>query len=51
MMNNLEETDRKNLIIKINEEAKYLRGQEKKLQKVICLSNKKIHLSPENKDT
>ena len=31
LINNLEETDRKNLIMKRKEEARYLRGHKKKL--------------------
>ena len=33
LMNNLEETDRKDLILRRKGEARYLKGHEKKLQK------------------
>ena len=46
-MNNFEETDRKDQIMKRNVEARYLRRQ-KKLQQGICLNNTtKVQLSPE----
>ena len=39
LMNNLEETDRKVLILRKKGEAKNLRGHKKKLQKKICLND------------
>ena len=38
-MNNLEETDRKDLILREKGEAKNLKGHQKKLQKGICLND------------
>ena len=38
-MNNLEETDRKGLILKRKGKTRNLRGHEKKLQKGICLND------------
>ena len=40
-MNNLEETDRKDLKLRRKGEARYLKGYKKKLQKGICLNNTK----------
>ena len=40
-MNNLEETDRKDLILRRKGEARNLRGHKKKLQKGICLNDTK----------
>ena len=42
-MNNLEETDRKDLILRRKREAGYLRGQEK-MRRRICLNDKKKFL-------
>ena len=46
LMNNLEETDRKDLIMKSKEEARQLRGHKKKLQKGICLNDTKEYSFP-----
>ena len=46
LLNNLEETDRKDLILRRKGEARNLRGQ-KKLQKGICLNNTKNYGFPE----
>ena len=51
-MNNLEETDRKDLILRRKGEARNLRGHKKKLQKGICLNNtKKYSFLQRNIDT
>ena len=47
LKNNLEETDRKDEIIKRKGEVRYFMRQEKKLQKGICLNDKKLQNSPE----
>ena len=47
LMNNLEETDRKNLILRRKTEAKNLRGCEKKLQNGIFLNNIKKYSFPQ----
>ena len=47
IINNLEETDRKNLILRRKGEARNLSGHKKKLQKGICLKDtKKVQFSP-----
>ena len=47
LMNNLEETDRKNLILRRKGEARNMRDHKKQLQKGICLNNtKKVQFSP-----
>ena len=46
LMNNLEETDRKVLILRGKGEAKNLRGHQKKLQKGICLNHLKRTIFP-----
>ena len=50
-MNNLEETDRKNLIFRRKGEARYLRGHKKNLQKGIRLNNTKYSFPQRNIDT
>ena len=45
-MNNLEETDRKDQILRRKGEARHLRGHNKKLQKRICLNNTKKYSFP-----
>ena len=45
-MNNLEETDRKYLILR-RKQARNLRGHKKKLQKRICLNNTKKYSFPQ----
>ena len=47
LMSNLEETDRKNLIMKRKGEARNLWGHKKKLQKEICLNDKEVQFSPQ----
>ena len=47
LMNNLEETDRKNLILTRKGGATNLRGHKKKLQKGICLNNTKKYSFPQ----
>ena len=52
LMNNLEETGRKDLILRRKGEAKNLRGYKKKLQKGICLNDtKKIHFPQRSIDS
>ena len=46
-MNNLEETDRQDLILRRKGEAGNLRTQEKKLVKEICLSDTKNYSFPQ----
>ena len=46
-MKNLEERDRKNLIMRRKWEAGYLRDHKKKLQKGICLSDTKKYRYPQ----
>ena len=41
LMNNLEETDRKDLILRRKGEARHLKGHKKKLQKGICWNDTK----------
>ena len=50
-MKNLEETDRKDLILKRKGEAKNLKGHMKKLQKGICLNETKVFFSQRSIDT
>ena len=51
LMNNLEETDRKDQILRRKGEARYLRGHMKKLQKGICLKDtKEYSFSQRSKD-
>ena len=45
-MNNLEETDRKDLILRRKGEDRNLKGHKKILHKEICLRYKKVQLSP-----
>ena len=47
-MNNLEKTDRKDLILRRKGEVRYLKGHKKKLQKGICLKDTKKQFSPKN---
>ena len=52
LMNNLEETDKKNFILRRKGEAKNLRGHKKKLRKGICLNDiKEYSFSPRSIDT
>ena len=47
-MNNLEKTDRKFFTLRRKGEAGYLQGHMKKLQKGICVNDKKeVHFFPE----
>ena len=47
LMNNLEETDRKDLILRIKGEARNLRGHKKILYKGICLKDTKKYSFPQ----
>ena len=47
LINNLEETDRKDLIFRRKGEARNLRGNKKKLQKGICLNDTKKYSFPQ----
>ena len=51
LMNNLEETYRKDLILRRKGEARNLRGHKKKLKKGICLNNTKKYSFPQSIDT
>ena len=46
-MNNLEETERKDLILKRKRKVRNLRGHKKKLQKEICLNYTKKYSFPQ----
>ena len=46
-MNNLEETDRKDIILRRKGEARNLSGHKKKLQKGICLKDTKKYRFPQ----
>ena len=46
-MNNLEETDRKDLILRRKGGVRYLRGHKKKLQKGVCLKYTKKYSFPQ----
>ena len=47
LMNNLEETDREDLILRRKGEARNLRGDKKILHKGICLKDTKKHSFPQ----
>ena len=49
LMNNLEKTDRKDLIFRRKGKTRNLRGYKKKLQKGICLNNTKKYNFPPKK--
>ena len=48
LMNSLEETDRKDLILRRKREVRYLIEHKKKLQKVICLNDTKKYSFPQS---
>ena len=46
LMNNLEETDREDLIMVWKGKASYLRGHKKSMQKEMCLNDTEIQAFP-----